>query len=399
MDIQKTYKGLPVFRAKVNPEPLDETGMYCISLVEFPAVERDFVAFGRDAKPMTYSVQDEEKRQIFGVIMLCDTLIYRNDYGFEYWVEYSREDIEAMAEKYLRLGKQNNVDTDHNLHLEDGIYLNQMFIKDSTKGIVPKGFEDVSDGSLFGQFHVESDDLWVRIKNGEWKGFSLYGLFESVPVNIDEYNNKKKDNIKMSKFEKIKALLAKALQAFGQVTTDKGILSWDGDEDLKAGDTVQIYDVENDSYSKPEDGSYSTSEGIEIVVENGVVKEVIDHSLDATRENVGNTTEGKDNEVAPEVIEAEDATNEDVDKDNAPEEEPKVDNPDGTTEDVTKAVEELRKEVNELFAKFDELVRRVDELEKKPLAEPAAEEFKRKYKTTQAEGFGRLSEIMNATRK
>lgn len=386
MDIQKTYKGLPVFRAKVNPEPLDETGMYCISLVEFPAVERDFVAFGKDRKFMTYSVDSEEKRQIFGVIMICDTLIYRNDYGFEYWIEYSREDIEAMAEKYLRLGKQNNVDTDHNLHLENGIYLNQMFIKDTEKGIVPKGFEDVSDGSLFGQFHVESDDLWERIKNGEWKGFSLYGLFESVPVNINEFNNKKKDNIKMSKFEKIKALLAKALQAFGSVTTDKGILSWDGGDDLKAGDTVQLYDAENDAYSKPEDGSYSTSEGIEIVVENGVVKEVIDHSLEET--------EDKPNEVAPEVIEAE--------EDNATVEEPKVDNPDGTTEDVTKAVEELRKEVNELFAKFDEMVKRVDELEKKPLAEPATEEFKRVRRTvnpTGNEGIDRLQTIMNASRK
>lgn len=386
MDIQKTYKGLPVFRAKVNPEPLDETGMYCISLVEFPAVERDFVAFGKDRKFMTYSVDSEEKRQIFGVIMICDTLIYRNDYGFEYWIEYSREDIEAMAEKYLRLGKQNNVDTDHNLHLENGIYLNQMFIKDTEKGIVPKGFEDVSDGSLFGQFHVESDDLWERIKNGEWKGFSLYGLFESVPVNINEFNNKKKDNIKMSKFEKIKALLAKALQAFGSVTTDKGILSWDGGDDLNAGDTVQLYDAENDAYSKPEDGSYSTSEGIEIVVENGVVKEVIDHSLEET--------EDKPNEVAPEVIEAE--------EDNATVEEPKVDNPDGTTEDVTKAVEELRKEVNELFAKFDEMVKRVDELEKKPLAEPATEEFKRVRRTvnpTGNEGIDRLQTIMNASRK
>lgn len=386
MDIQKTYKGLPVFRAKVNPEPLDETGMYCISLVEFPAVERDFVAFGKDRKFMTYSVDSEEKRQIFGVIMICDTLIYRNDYGFEYWIEYSREDIEAMAEKYLRLGKQNNVDTDHNLHLENGIYLNQMFIKDTEKGIVPKGFEDVSDGSLFGQFHVESDDLWERIKNGEWKGFSLYGLFESVPVNINEFNNKKKDNIKMSKFEKIKALLAKALQAFGSVTTDKGILSWDGGDDLKAGDTVQLYDAENDAYSKPEDGSYSTSEGTEIVVENGVVKEVIDHSLEET--------EDKPNEVAPEVIEAE--------EDNATVEEPKVDNPDGTTEDVTKAVEELRKEVNELFAKFDEMVKRVGELEKKPLAEPATEEFKRVRRTvnpTGNEGIDRLQTIMNASRK
>ena len=45
----------------------------------------------------------------------------------------------------------------------------------------------------------------------------------------------------MSKINKILAAFAKVLeQAFGNVSTDKGIIAWDGDEDLKVGDKVYL---------------------------------------------------------------------------------------------------------------------------------------------------------------
>ena len=46
----------------------------------------------------------------------------------------------------------------------------------------------------------------------------------------------------MSKMKGIMTLLTKYLAKFGNTTTDKGILAWDGDEDLKAGDAVYILD-------------------------------------------------------------------------------------------------------------------------------------------------------------
>lgn len=268
------YMGLPVYRADVNMD--DETGMLMISLVDRPAVERNFVAFSKEK--MTYSIEDEEKRMVFGVVMLADTLIYRRDGDFEYWIEYDRPTIEKMAEKYFRMGYQNNVDTDHNLKLEEGIYLTQMFIKDSAKGISPQGFDDVKDGSLFGQFHVENDEVWEAIKNGDYKGFSLYGIFEVVPCEQEYKSKKRKD--KMSKITRIKEMLKRILTQFGSVTTDKGILAWDGDDDLKEGDSVQIYNPDDDSYTKPEDGEYKTSDEKSITVENGIVTKIVDENAE-----------------------------------------------------------------------------------------------------------------------
>ena len=43
-----------------------------------------------------------------------------------------------------------------------------------------KGFEDVADGSWFGSFYVENEDVWNAVKDGNLKGFSVEGLFDYV---------------------------------------------------------------------------------------------------------------------------------------------------------------------------------------------------------------------------
>lgn len=178
------FNGKPLYAVSVAPE---DAGMFCISLVDDPAVEVDFLAFNKDEEVMTFAVQDEEKRMVRGLVMSCDTPIFRRDKsGYEYYVTYSKDTIRAMAEKYLAMGFQNNVDTMHSWELEEGIHMQEFFIKDSENGINPKGFESVKDGSLFAQFHVLNDEVWSAIKEGTYKGFSLAGQFAVEPVEDDE---------------------------------------------------------------------------------------------------------------------------------------------------------------------------------------------------------------------
>ena len=115
--------------------------------------------------------------------MRADWPIYRvSKEGFEYYIEYDKETIKKMAEKYLKMGLQNNVDTQHNFQLEEGVNMVQWFIKDTENGINPKGFEDIEDGSLFAEFKVENEDIWQQIKDGTFKGFSLAGTFDVEEV-------------------------------------------------------------------------------------------------------------------------------------------------------------------------------------------------------------------------
>ena len=170
-------KNLPIYEVKIDMND-DSVGMFMISLVDEPAVGKYFYAFNQDKKSMTYKVTNTEQQKVFGLVICADTPIYRVDKtGFEYYLTYSKESIALMVEKYFKNGFQNNVDTNHNLILEDGITLTQMFIKNTDKGINPVGFEDVKDGSLFAEFHIENQDVWNSVKDGSYKGFSLAGCF------------------------------------------------------------------------------------------------------------------------------------------------------------------------------------------------------------------------------
>ena len=87
----------------------------------------------------------------------------------------------------------------------------------------------------------------------------------------------------MSKISRFKAALSKMLAVFGNVSTDKGILAWDGDEDLKAGDSVYTEDQDGNRNPAP-DGEYVTSDAKTIVVADGKVAEIKDPEAEVAPE-------------------------------------------------------------------------------------------------------------------
>ena len=334
---------LPIYRAIVGDDV--ETGMLTISLVDAPAVEVDFLYFDEDKKPLSFAVENEEERKVLGVVMTADSPIYRRDSsGYEYYIVYDRQTIEKMAEKYIRQNRANNVDLDHSFELEEGIYLNEFFIKDTAKGINPTGFENVNDGSLFAIFHVVNDTVWNAIKEGTFKGFSLSGYFDSELV---QFNKVKEDNKFMTQLKKIKAVLRSLLVEMGEVSTDKGILIWDGDEDIKVGDAVKGIDEEGNDIEVA-DGEYTTEDKKVIVVAEGKVTEIKE----------------------PEEMPAEEPTEEPTEEleDETPAEEPKEDEKDAK-------IKALEEEIKAKDAEIEELKAKIAELENEPAAKPAEEEF------------------------
>ena len=360
------YKGLPLYRAEIDADDTT-TGMFIISLVDSPATMSDFMAFNEDKRLMTYNVESDEKRQVFGLVMAADMPIYRrDDNGFEYYITYSKETIALMAEKYLKMSLQNNVDTQHSFELEDGIFMNQLFVKDTEKGVSPKGYEDYKDGSLFAQFHIANDSVWDEVKKGTYKGFSLAGVFNVEPkeeTKEDDKNNNKEEK-KDNSFMKIKSI-KEALKAmirqmeFSTATTDKGVIGWDVDGEIEVGTEVYLVD-ENGDRQPIEDGDYVLEDGRTVVVKDSKVEEIKEKAEEPTVEEPTQepTTEETNVEENEEPTDTE------------------VENPDGTEEKDNTAIEELRKEVNELYDLVDTLTKRIEELENKPAAQPVQEDFK-----------------------
>ena len=285
-----TIGGIPVYDAIISDEA---TGMFKISLVDDPAVMSNFLAFDNNRKVLMYKVEDEEKRLVRGVVMRADFPIYRYDQKFgEYYIIYKADQIRVMAEKYLLESRQNDVNLMHQKDSDvDGVQMVQYFIKGS--GISVEGFDEIADGSLFAEFHVVNDEVWNSIKEGTYKGFSLEGVFDLVPEQDKEkveeivdtldgafskfLNNTK--NFTMGRLNRFKAALLKAFAEFANVTTDKGILAWDGDDDLKVGDQVYIEDAEGNR-TPAEDGDYKTDDNKTIVVVDSKVSEIKDPEVD-----------------------------------------------------------------------------------------------------------------------
>lgn len=434
-----TIGGIPVYDALITDE---ETGMMKISLVDDPAVMSDFQAFDNIRKMQMYSVTDDEKRLVRGVVMRADFPIYRRDERLgEYYIIYKPETIRAMAEKYLAESRQNDVNVMHSTDV-DGVQMVQWFIKGD--GVSVDGFDDIADGSLFAEFHILNDEVWEAVKSGEYKGFSLEGFFDLAPERdkqtveeiVDDLDGQFSSMFKslfkrnMSKINRFKAALAKLLAVFGNVTTDKGVLAWDGDEDLKEGDAVFIEDQEGNRTDAP-DGDYITPDNKTIVVVDGKVSEIRDPEAEVAPEEAPDNEEEevavKHGRIATdkgellwegeEDLKAGDAVFVEGEEGLAPAPDGEYKTEDGKTIVVAEGIvaeirdpeaevapeeapvdeaEELRKENAELRSQVDALSKKVEELSKMPLAEPAHEEVKASatVQKTGVKGLDRLAELM-----
>ena len=88
---------IPIYKIVINDE---ETGIDRISLVKYPAVESNFLAFEKNEKKLTFKA-DEEQKIIMGVLARADYPIYRYDTQIgEYYIQFSKEVIKELAENY-----------------------------------------------------------------------------------------------------------------------------------------------------------------------------------------------------------------------------------------------------------------------------------------------------------
>jgi hypothetical protein len=142
-----------------------------------------------------FSIISEEKRIISGALMLADELIYRNNEKFgEHYVKFSAETIKSIAIKWAKKNYNNHVNLNHNPEQKvKGVTMFESWLVDSDRGIMPmKGFEGVANGSWFGSFYVENEKVWQSIKKGDYKGFSVEGLFDyEQPISAEENALKK----------------------------------------------------------------------------------------------------------------------------------------------------------------------------------------------------------------
>lgn len=357
---------IPVFEAIIDSY---DTGIYKISLVDLPAVESDFVYFNKSNENVKFSIDNEEQRMVTGVIMRANFPIYRYDEEFgEYYIKYSPETIKLMAEKMMVDNTFNNINLQHIDGTDvEGVNLVEIFIKDTSKGINPAGFEEIEDGSLFATYKINIDSIWEQIKLGTFKGFSLEGYFTIERAQLRKTNKKDKNTF----LKTMNRLFNKFLKSFvkcGSLTTvDDKEFYWVGEADLQIGDEL-FYNEDGEEAIKVEDGEYELKDGTVIVVTDGLVSEI--------READGEKEDSLDNEVEMEDKEKDVECEEEiiVEDPEKPEDETK-DEADEKYDELKQEIEQLKSEHDELKSMYDELKATLDAILEKPAAEPIVEEF------------------------
>ena len=173
------YDGKPLLRLTING---DEDGVNIISLVEFPAVERNFIQLSREVKLSL----NEEKKELLGVALIPDFPIYRRDEQGEYYITFNAESIRKIAIDFYKKLNVNMADVEHSHDMENGITYFQSLIIDKEQGICPTAFKDLPDGTWIVGCKVENDNVWNAVKSGAIKGFSIDGYFHAEPEKQEE---------------------------------------------------------------------------------------------------------------------------------------------------------------------------------------------------------------------
>lgn len=367
----KTFNNRPIFLINVDDESSTIT---TVSLVDNPAMELPMFCFSKEdgeKEFMSFSLQDEVRHNIISCIVRTDYPILRVMDGESFYILFNRETSEKLCQRLMKDGFQQNISLDHNHQLIDGIQLQELFIKDSEKGINPAGFEEAADGSLFGVYHISDEGLWQDCLSGKFGGVSLESYFRLESFSKVEDNN---NNIKKNSMSKIKEALKRLLMEFNNLSTDKAELFWEEDSELMVG--YKVFVEEGDNKVPAPDGEYISDENV-IKVENGVVTEIEkkddpqETAEEVQEEMKEETKEEVQEEMAEEVQEEVQETKEEV-KEEVPED--KEDD----------RIPELEKRISDLETLVQDLVAKIAEIAASPAAAPVMEEFEqvKNIKTT-----------------
>jgi uncharacterized protein YfcZ (UPF0381/DUF406 family) len=265
-----------------------EQGIDATALVENPAIQRNWMAF-KEHKDFKFKTHNEEKRILAGALMVADFPMYRNMNGKEFFVKFSSETIEQLADRMVLNNKLTafNFEHDSKKELAD-MHIQQFFIINTELGVnTPIGFEELPNGSLFAFVKVNNEQVWNDyVKTGIVKGFSIEGNFAtkeefSEQTFLKEFQTIINMTDKKVATSKLDELVAKAKSLFSEdvkveekveeeVKMAEAMLT-DGTKVMYEGELAEGTIVLLEDGTAAPDGEHTFEDGTVISIEGGQV--------------------------------------------------------------------------------------------------------------------------------
>jgi len=155
-----------------------ELAIDAISLVTSPAIEQDFVFFGKEKNNLTFAKVDEEKRMLVSPALIPNKNIFRHNPNTQedYYVYFSKETVRKASELYLKHNNHHKATYQHQDRVS-GVLTVESWIKEGDMDKSKLYGYDLPNGTWFVKMKIENDELWQKIRSGELKGLSIEGYF------------------------------------------------------------------------------------------------------------------------------------------------------------------------------------------------------------------------------
>lgn len=184
-------KKLPIYRMVLDPEK-EDSGIDFIALVDEPAIQTHWFVFKKEEQLQPPNTDhkflfkaDSDRKIIVSPAMIPDLPIYRrNEQMGEFYVIFDKQQINLLQEKFMEKNFINNINVMHDDKQQvSGVFMKNSWVSDSTMGIKPPDmFSDLPDGTWFISYKFKNEDMWQKfVKEGEFKGVSVEGMFDLVP--------------------------------------------------------------------------------------------------------------------------------------------------------------------------------------------------------------------------
>ncbi len=260
--------------------PADAPALEAIALVEFPAIEADFVTMTRP-NPYVFARMDAKQQIAIGPAMIPNKLIARIDEetGEEYDVFFTPETVRAVAHNFIRHGKQGSINLEHQVPVLGNSVVEAWTVMDPEMDKAKAlGYETVPETFMIA-LSIPDKDLWAKVESGQYRGFSIEGYFVDQLV--------KNKQLKEMTTTKIKATRTVEVEMTQAILQDKTPIYTDS-TDFTVG--ANVY-TDTAMTSPIADGEYVLDDGTEIEVKNGAVADTVAESTEPadTADGVGAT--------------------------------------------------------------------------------------------------------------
>lgn len=212
--------------------------LFAVSLVEDPAIESNFIALSKERIPIKL---EDEKRLLVGAALVPNKPIYRNVNGKEFYISFDEATIEKLAQDFLANDYQHNVTVEHQDNVDDIVVVESWIKTSENDKSVGYGLNEPI-GTWFIGMKVNNDQIWQRIKDGYYKGFSIEAI-----VGLDEFINNNNLQLSMDK-EFIDKLREIIYEAIGKTPKADEIVA-DVNEEVKENQPIQL-DAKDDEIAK-----------------------------------------------------------------------------------------------------------------------------------------------------